>query len=72
MAEKQRGFSNQMANRFVRPSKYRHTYGQASKKEACYDNIKVSKSAWDTNLVAVNPLFISVNIECGGGTTKLI
>ncbi|KAJ3144168.1 Coronin-2B, partial [Irineochytrium annulatum] len=27
----------------------------------------VSRAAWDTNLVKVNPLFISINIEAGGG-----
>ncbi|ORY49053.1 DUF1900-domain-containing protein [Rhizoclosmatium globosum] len=54
-------------SRFVRASKYRHVFGTPNKKEQCYDNMKVSRSAWDTNLVKVNPLFISVNMEAGGG-----
>jgi hypothetical protein len=28
-------------SRFVRPSKYRHVYGTAARKEDFYDNIKV-------------------------------
>ncbi|KAI9357008.1 hypothetical protein DFJ73DRAFT_821808 [Zopfochytrium polystomum] len=54
-------------SRFVRASKYRHVFGTPNKKEQCYDNLKISRSAWDTNLVKVNPLFISVNLEAGGG-----
>ena len=56
-----------MSNRFVRASKYRHVYGTSHKRDLCYDNLKVSRSAWDTNLVKVNPLFISVNLEASGG-----
>jgi len=29
--------------------------------------LKVSRNAWDTNLVKANPLFISINIEASGG-----
>ncbi|KAJ3031684.1 UNVERIFIED_CONTAM: Coronin-2B [Siphonaria sp. JEL0065] len=54
-------------SRFVRASKYRHVFGTPNKRDQCYDNLKVSRSAWDTNLVKVNSLFISVNIEAGGG-----
>ncbi|KAJ3061500.1 Coronin-like protein crn1, partial [Podochytrium sp. JEL0797] len=54
-------------SRFVRASKYRHVYGTPNKKDQCYDNLKVSRSAWDTNLVKVNSLFLSVNMEAGGG-----
>ena len=32
-----------------------------------FNHSKVSRSAWDTNLVAANPLFISVNLEASGG-----
>jgi hypothetical protein len=41
---------------FVRPSKYRHVYGTCAKREASYDNLRVSANAWDTNMVAVNPV----------------
>ncbi|KAK9780597.1 hypothetical protein AB5N19_03921 [Seiridium cardinale] len=56
-----------MAGRFVRASKYRHVFGKSSKKEACYDNIRISRNAWDTNLVKANPEYISVNWEASGG-----
>ncbi|OZJ06460.1 hypothetical protein BZG36_00519 [Bifiguratus adelaidae] len=56
-------------SRFVRASKYRHVYGTSAKRENCYDNLRVSANAWDTNLVSVNPLFISVNWNSGGGGT---
>lgn len=56
-----------MAGRFVRASKYRHVFGRGSKKEQCYDNLRISKNAWDTNLIKANPEYISVNWESSGG-----
>ncbi|RDI79165.1 hypothetical protein Vi05172_g10873 [Venturia inaequalis] len=56
-----------MAGRFVRASKYRHVFGQPTKKEQCYDNLRISKNAWDTNLIKANPEYISVNWEASGG-----
>ncbi|KAH6661118.1 hypothetical protein BKA67DRAFT_550227 [Truncatella angustata] len=56
-----------MAGRFVRASKYRHVFGKPTKKESCYDNIRISRNAWDTNLVKANPEYISVNWEASGG-----
>ncbi|KAF2400754.1 actin-binding protein-like protein [Trichodelitschia bisporula] len=56
-----------MAGRFVRASKYRHVFGQPTKKEQCYDNLHISKNAWDTNLIKANPHYISVNWEASGG-----
>ncbi|KAF2875249.1 actin-binding protein-like protein [Massariosphaeria phaeospora] len=56
-----------MAGRFVRASKYRHVFGRGTKKEQCYDNLRISKNAWDTNLVKANPEYISVNWEASGG-----
>lgn len=56
-----------MAGRFVRASKYRHVFGRSTKKEQCYDNIRISKNAWDTNLIKANPEYISVNWESSGG-----
>src|SRR5215470_12183703 len=41
-------------SRFVRASKYRHVFGQPGKKEYAYENVKVTSSAWDTNMVAVS------------------
>ncbi|KAI8366059.1 uncharacterized protein BYT42DRAFT_588755 [Radiomyces spectabilis] len=54
-------------SRFVRSSKYRHVYGTCAKRDFCYDNLRVSANAWDTNLVKVNPLFLSVNWQASGG-----
>ncbi|KAH7408815.1 hypothetical protein DE146DRAFT_647250 [Phaeosphaeria sp. MPI-PUGE-AT-0046c] len=56
-----------MAGRFVRASKYRHVFGQGAKKEQCYDNLRISKNAWDTNLIKANPEYIAVNWESSGG-----
>ncbi|KAL8672197.1 MAG: hypothetical protein Q9168_003329 [Polycauliona sp. 1 TL-2023] len=62
-----------MSGRFVRSSKYRHVFGRPTRKsltrpqEQCYDNIRISKNAWDTNLVKANPTYLSVNWEASGG-----
>lgn len=53
--------------RFVRSSKYRHVFGTGSKPEFCFDNVKVSKSAWDTNKVTASTNFIAVAWEASGG-----
>lgn len=42
-------------------------YGTANKREQWYENIRVSRNAWDTNLVKVNPKFMSINLEASGG-----
>lgn len=56
-----------MAGRFVRASKYRHVFGKSSRKEACYDNLRISRNAWDTNIIKVNPQYLAVNWEASGG-----
>ncbi|KAF2725996.1 coronin-6 [Polychaeton citri CBS 116435] len=56
-----------MSGRFVRASKYRHVFGRSTKKEQCYDNLRISKNAWDTNLIKANPSYLSVNWEASGG-----
>ncbi|OAQ89210.1 actin-binding protein [Purpureocillium lilacinum] len=56
-----------MAGRFVRASKYRHVFGKSTRKEFCYDNLHISRNAWDTNLVKVNPEYLSVNWDASGG-----
>ncbi|CAG0887326.1 unnamed protein product [Cyprideis torosa] len=56
-----------MSFRVVRSSKFRHVYGTPEKREQCYENIRVSKSSWDSNFCAVNPKFLAVVVECGGG-----
>ncbi|RKP26543.1 hypothetical protein SYNPS1DRAFT_32706 [Syncephalis pseudoplumigaleata] len=54
-------------SRFVRASKFRHVYGTAARRENCYDNVRVSNNAWDSNLVSVNAKYIAVNWEAAGG-----
>ncbi|KAI1809546.1 DUF1900-domain-containing protein [Poronia punctata] len=56
-----------MAGRFVRASKYRHVFGKSTRKDSCYDNLRISRNAWDTNLVKANPQYLSVNWEASGG-----
>ncbi|OBT49935.1 hypothetical protein VE04_09163 [Pseudogymnoascus sp. 24MN13] len=56
-----------MAGRFVRASKYRHVFGKPTRKESTYDNLHISRNAWDTNLIKVNPEYLAVNWEASGG-----
>lgn len=52
---------------FVRQSKYRHVFGTPAKREESYDQIKVSRTAWDTNKVCASTKNFSVIWEAGGG-----
>ncbi|WOO82822.1 Coronin-like protein crn1 [Vanrija pseudolonga] len=52
-------------SRFVRPSKYRHVFGNRSKVN--YENAKISGSAWDTDLVTASGKYIAVNWQVSGG-----
>ncbi|KAF8194693.1 microtubule binding protein [Pholiota molesta] len=54
-------------SRFVRSSKYRHVFGQPSKKEHSFENVKVTNSAWDTNIVSASAKYLSVNWNASGG-----
>eukprot|EP01133_Synstelium_polycarpum_P001085 gene1085-1232_t len=54
-------------SRVVRSSKYRHVFGQQAKKEECYQNLKVTKSAWDSNYIAANTKYFGVIWDAGGG-----
>lgn len=56
-----------MSGRFVRASKFRHVFGQPVKKELCYDNVRLTKNAWDSNLIKVNGKYLSVNWDSSGG-----
>jgi len=59
-------------SRFVRSSKFRHVFGTPAKREDCYDDLKVTRTAWDSNYVAGNPLYVSVLWESGGGGSFLV
>jgi coronin-1B/1C/6 len=59
-------------NKFVRSSKYRHLFGNNPKRpEGIYDNLKVSKNVWDSNLVSVNGHFVVTNLEPVGSFSVL-
>lgn len=52
---------------FVRASKYRHVFGQATKKELCYENLKITKNAWDSNIITTNGKYLACNWDASGG-----
>jgi coronin-1B/1C/6 len=54
-------------SKVVRASKYRHVFGQALKPELCYDGLKPSGSAWDTNYVHSNRTYFAVCWQAEGG-----
>ena len=49
-----------------------HIFGQAAKKQDCYENIRITKSAWDSTFCTVNPKFIAVITESAGGGAFLV
>jgi len=51
----------------VRKSKYRHVFAATPKRDVVYDGIKMTKNAWDSNFVSVNPTYIAVAWQVGGG-----
>eukprot|EP00126_Sphaerothecum_destruens_P010056 Sdes_comp20670_c0_seq1m16022 len=56
----------------IRTSKLRHVYGSTFKKDECYDGVRVTRNAWDSNFCAVNPQFLAVVLESGGGGSFLV
>jgi len=56
----------------VRESKFRNIYGTNWKREQCYDNIRVSKSSWDSTMCAVNIKFLAVIVESAGGGAFIV
>ncbi|CAH2239946.1 jg3377 [Pararge aegeria aegeria] len=58
--------------RGVRSSKFRHVYGVPFKRERCYDNIKITRNAHDSNFCAVNPKFVAIVTEVAGGGAFLV
>ncbi|GAA5855951.1 hypothetical protein JCM8547_000427 [Rhodosporidiobolus lusitaniae] len=61
-----------MSRLIVRQSSYRHTFGTAAKREDQYDNIKISASAWDSNLVSASSKYLAVNWQASGGGAFLV
>lgn len=42
-------------------------FGQAAKKERCYENLKITKNAWDSNIITTNGKYLFVNWDASGG-----
>lgn len=61
-----------MSCKVVRNSKFRHVFGQAAKRQDCYDNIRITKSSWDSTFCAVNPKFMAIITEAAGGGAFLV
>ncbi|XP_056004095.1 coronin-2B-like isoform X2 [Ostrea edulis] len=51
----------------IRSSKFRHIYGNIPKKDQRYENIPITRNTHDSNFCAVNPKFLAVVTETGGG-----
>jgi coronin-1B/1C/6 len=60
-----------MSGKFVRASKFRHVYGQPSKRELCYENLKPTLSAFDSNIIQSNGKFIALNSNGIGSFTVI-
>ena len=58
--------------RGVRCSKFRHVYGVPAKRDKCYDNIRITRNAHDSSFCAVNPKFLAVVVEVGGGGSFVV
>ena len=56
----------------IRSSKFKHVYGAPAKKTKCYDNIKITRNAGDSSFCAVNPKFLAVVVEVGGGGSFVV
>jgi len=54
-------------SKVVRSSKYRHVFGTVAKKEDCYDDLRITRTAWDSNYITANPSYFAVIWEAGGG-----
>ncbi|PAA53428.1 hypothetical protein BOX15_Mlig002940g1 [Macrostomum lignano] len=59
------------ANRF-RQSKFKHVFGKPAKRDMCYDNIRITKSSWDSTFCAVNPRYIAIITDAAGGGAFIV
>ncbi|KAL3316420.1 Coronin-6 [Cichlidogyrus casuarinus] len=57
---------------FMRRSKFKHVFGKPNKKEFCYEDIRITKSSWDSTFCSVNPKYISIITEAAGGGAFLV
>ncbi|NWR65156.1 CORO6 protein, partial [Bucorvus abyssinicus] len=61
-----------MSRRVVRQSKFRHVFGQPVKTDQMYEDIRVSKVTCDSSFCAVNPKFVAIIVESGGGGAFIV
>lgn len=61
-----------MSFRVVRDSKFRHVFGQPAKRQDSYDGIRITKSSWDSPFCVVNPKFLAIITEAGGGGAFIV
>jgi len=54
-------------SRFVRSSKYRHVFGTAAPRDGCFDQIKGTRSAWDSNHLDASTEYWACIWEAQGG-----
>jgi len=47
-------------------------FGQVAKKEECYDDMRITRAAWDSNYAAASPLYFAVLYESGGGGSFIV
>lgn len=59
-------------SRFVRQSKYRHVFGTLAKNELQFTNVKISRSAWDSDKISINSKFLAVCWEATGGGSAAV
>ena len=52
---------------FVRKSKFRHVFGQSSRKDGCYEGFRVTNCAFEGTFIAANGKYIAFCVEVGGG-----
>lgn len=52
---------------FVRSSKYRHVFGTVGQRDDCYDQIKGTRSAWDSNHLDASTEYWACIWEAAGG-----
>lgn len=54
-------------SKFVRSSKYRHVFGTVATREGCFDQIKGTRSAWDSNHIDASTEYWACIWEAAGG-----
>jgi coronin-1B/1C/6 len=55
-----------------RHSRFKHVFGKPFKSDACYQDIRITKTSWDSSFCSVNPKFLAVIIESAGGGSFLV